>query len=125
MTLADLERTIASQAPGALIPRDWVLDQIRSVTGPTDLGNELADLSVEQAGEILGRSTSTIRDYCRRGLLPNAYRQRGREWRVPRGSIRAFQRAEAAPAKEARAPRKEGSIDLGAWREEMADEAAA
>jgi hypothetical protein len=126
MTLADLERTIASQAPGALIPRDWVLDQIREVTG-ADVGDELSDLSVEEAGELLARSASTVREYCRAGLLEGAYRQRGREWRVPRGAIRRFQRAEAAvhekPA-ERKKRRGSGPVDLGSWRNEVKNEAA-
>jgi len=59
VTLADLERAIASQAPGALIPRDWVLDQIRDVTG-AHMDDELADLSAEEAGRLLARSDSAV-----------------------------------------------------------------
>lgn len=125
MTLADLERTIASQAPGGLIPRDWVLDQIRDVTG-ADVGDELADLSVEEAGQLLARSPSTVREYCRAELLKGAYRQRGREWRVPRGAIRAFQRAEAAEQETPKTPRRRSNqpVDLGSWRDLVTEDAA-
>ena len=118
MTLADLERLIASQAPGSLLPRDWLLEHIRTVdAGDTD---ELGDLSVQEAGEILGRSASTIRSYCRGALLPGAYRQRGREWRVPHAAIRSFQRTEAEPEDRQRGPRRVEDVDLGSWREEVA-----
>ncbi len=117
MTLAELERLVVAHAPGSLLPRDWLLQQIQAIADPV-VGDELANLSIEDAGQVLDRSTSTVREYCRSGLLPGAYRQRGREWRIPRGAIRAFQRSEAVP--KARPPLlKTEEIDLGAWREEL------
>ncbi len=118
MILAELERIVASHAPGSLLPRDWLLDQLRGVTS-TDQGDELADLSVEDAGRVLNRSTSTVRDYCRAGLLPGAYRQRSKEWRIPRSAIRAFQRKEAEPKQQTRRRVSGDVVDLGAWREEL------
>ena len=119
MTLADLERLIESHAPGSLIPRDWLLAIVHGldVAGEQDA---LADMSVSDAAEVLGRSTSTVREYCRRKLLPGSYRQQGREWRIPRSAIRAFQSAQASPPPEQRAQRRAAStVDIGAWRKEL------
>ena len=116
MTLAELRDVIASHAPGSFIPRDWLLSQLEGVEaeGPS---TTLADMSSEEAGELLHRSPSTVRDYCRRRLLPGAYRQRGREWRVPRSAVLAFQRAEAEPKRPARvSARRAEEPDLGSWR---------
>lgn len=117
MTLAELERLVAASPPGSLLPRDWFLEQLREL-GPTET-ETLSDLSVVGAGQVLARSPSTIREYCRAGLLPGAYRQRGREWRIPRAAIRSFQRAESEPLSKCRPVRAE-DVDLGAWREEVA-----
>lgn len=76
---------------------------------------------IAEVAALLGRSPSTIRDYCRKGLLPGAYRQRGRDWRIPWSAITAFHEAEAQrhAAEVSPPPRKtktEGKTDLGAWR---------
>lgn len=120
MKLTELRALIEGHAPGSLIPRDWLLRQLDDVgsAGGEGVAEPLADLTVEEAGRVLDRSPSTVRDYARRELLPGAYRQRGREWRIPRSAIRAFQRAEAAEncPQEPSAPR--GDDDLSSWREE-------
>ena len=49
MTLADLRAQIEGHAPGSLIPRDWLLDQIGDVAG--DLAwyqDQLRDLRQER-----------------------------------------------------------------------------
>ena len=84
--------------------------------------DSLAALDVEAAGKALARSASTVREYCRAGLLPGSYKQRGREWRVPRSAIEAFHRREheaAQAASKAITPTRLGSTDLGAWRAEI------
>lgn len=121
MTHADLLKLIEGQAPGGLIPRDWLLDLLRDVDAGE--GDSLADLSAEEAGKLLHRSPSTVRDYARRGLLDGAYRQQGCEWRIPRTAITAFGRAQSAP--KPTTPRRRGQeVDLGAWRKELDEDAA-
>ena len=116
MTLAELRDVIATHAPGSLIPRDWLLSQLEGVEAESP-STTLADMSSEEAAEILHRAPSTVRDYCRRRLLPGAYRQRGREWRVPRSAVLAFQRAEAKPKAPVRVSgRRAEEPDLGSWR---------
>ena len=122
MTLADLRRRLEAIPAGSLLPRDWLLDQLEELEEPAGSGlPALADLSVEEAGEILGRSPSTVREYCRQDLLRGAYRQRGREWRIPREAIRAFQRSEASAVETAVRVRRSqrDAPDLGGWREEL------
>ena len=81
----------------------------------------LAALDVDAAGELLGRSASTVRDYCRRELLPGSYRQRGREWRIPPDAIRAFHAREAREAGKANGAgkRQDDDTNLSAWRDEL------
>ena len=84
----------------------------------------LADLTVESAGRILGRSASTVRDYARQRLLPGSYKQRGREWCIPHEAIRAFQKAEASrthrePRMSSRSQPWATGADLSGWKEEF------
>lgn len=131
MTLSDLKAKILAHSPGSLIPRDWLALQLEDVEGvATEQGtNPIADLTVEEAGKVLGRSPSTVREYARDGLLPGSYRQRGREWRIPHTAIAAFQAAESARPKpggmaEGKMPSGRtlpaSAVDLGAWRKERA-----
>ena len=120
MTIADLERLVASHAPGSLIPRDWLLEQLKGVDG--DAGDPLADMTIEEAGVVLGRSLSPVREYCRRDLLPGAYRQRGREWKVPREAIRAFQRAEASDKKPPTPNDRRAPAHLSSWRHKVTED---
>jgi excisionase family DNA binding protein len=101
----------------ALVPVGWVLDQAGA--------NQSApvadvDLTAVQAGELLGRAASTIRGMCASGELLGAYRARGREWRVPRAALSAWQREEARRHAEKVTPprrvRANATADLGAWR---------
>lgn len=120
MTLAELRQWLQGLAQAeATIPARVVLERLPDTASPAPSADPLADLSAEEAGEVLGRSSSTVRAYARDGLLPGAYRQRGREWRIPRSAIRAFQTSEAKseprpPSSTRRADPE--TADLGAWR---------
>ena len=96
MTLSDLRSWLATLAEAhALVPAEEVLERLPATTAEGAAADPLVALDVDAAGEVLGRSPSTVRDYCRRELLPGAFRQRGREWRIPLDAIRAFQAEEA------------------------------
>ncbi len=74
----------------------------------------LVDLSGAQAGRLLDRKPSTIRNWCGSGLIMGAYRLNRREWRIPREAIRAFQDRHLAQT-AAPIPRRK-PVDIGAWR---------
>ena len=97
------------------MPASEVLERLPVNTG--EAVDTLGALDVEQAGEALGRSASTVREYCRAGLLEGAYRQQGREWRIPVAAIGKFQIEQAAT--NATTVTSLGSTDLAAWRKEI------
>lgn len=126
MTSSDLRAWLSTLAEvHALVPASEVLERLPADAAEQSadtLRGELSDLDAEEAGRVLKRSASTVRDYCRCELLPGSYRQRGREWRVPHSAIRIFQRNEAAPPEEfpisaSRSP--SSPPDLGGWRKEV------
>lgn len=77
----------------------------------------LADLTCAQAGAELGRTGSTIRAWCAAGRIPGAYRLGGREWRLPRASLRRFLDAQAE-RREAEAE-DDQPVNLGRWRRHL------
>lgn len=93
--------------------RSW-LDE----DGEIEPEDELVDWTVRNVADRLGRSPSTVRGWCGSGVLPGAYRFRGREWRIPRRALRALLDSEA----EGRRRDRPGTIDteqinIGAWQE--------
>ena len=66
------------------------------------------DLTCAQAGVLLNRAESTIRGWCQSGAIPGSYRMRGREWRIPTASLRAYQERQGGGA--------EPTGDLARWR---------
>jgi excisionase family DNA binding protein len=77
------------------VPRAWLLELLAGVPSPQQAPGAIEiDLTPEEAGSALQRSPVTIRAYCAAGLLPGAYRMRGRQWRIPRTALEAFQAAE-------------------------------
>ena len=65
-----------------------------------------ADLTPEEFGAVLHRSPVTVRSYCNAGLLPGAYRLRGRQWRIPRAALEEFQESERKAHETGRPPRR-------------------
>lgn len=117
MTLAELRERLEQQAPGSLVPVSWVLSLVVELEpAATRASADGADLTAAEAGDLLGRSASTVREYARAGRLPGSYRQRGREWRVPRSAIEAFRQAEATTMYAEPEPSEPESTDLGSWR---------
>ncbi len=119
MTLSDLREWLEVLADAdASIPARVVLERL-PVTSDRVGEDSLAALDVQAAGEALGRSVSTVRAYARQGLLEGAYRQRGREWRIPRSAIAAFHQQQHRSAQAAaKIVSGKGTTDLSAWRKE-------
>jgi hypothetical protein len=104
--------------PGALVPRDWLLKQLSSVS-PTPSESHstptaLVDLTIGDLGRLFGKGPSTVRAWVERGDFPGAYKLHGKEWRVPASAVEAFQdrqRHRKAPSRGA-----ETESRLSAWR---------
>lgn len=75
------------------------------------------DLTVAQVAEKLDRAESTVRGWCAREVIPEAYKLRGREWRIPRAALRRFQQREAKnEPNDGTKPRRREDVSLSAWR---------
>jgi hypothetical protein len=75
------------------------------------------DLTCVDVGRIIGRHSSTVRAMCERRELPGAYRQHGREWRIPPAAVESYRSGQ----RPARAPRVKADrpVDLGRWRRHL------
>lgn len=118
--LERLRSLVATMPPGSLIPVDWLREQLEAADAPKPAGHALDDLTVQQAGAQLGRSPSTIRTWCAAGLIPGAYRLRGREWRIARAALRAMLDKEGEKKPDiAPGTKKRGKARLGDWRKHV------
>ncbi len=64
----------------------------------------------------LGRSVSAVRAWLAEGLIPDAYKLRDREWRVPPAGLRGFLNGQADTEREFKPALGNKSSDLGLWR---------
>ncbi|MBA3497559.1 MAG: helix-turn-helix domain-containing protein, partial [Gemmatimonadales bacterium] len=89
-------------------------------SGSPQGGHTPADPTVAELAVRFGRSTSTIRGWLDRGLIPGAYRFQKREWRVPAAALAAFEAQQRVdgPPRAIAAPRaaRAVAVDLRAWR---------
>jgi hypothetical protein len=74
------------------VPKEWLLELL----GEADAGGARVeiDLTVNQVAQRFSRRPSTVRGWCEASLLPGAYRNRGREWRIPATALVEFQERE-------------------------------
>ncbi len=90
MTLTDYIRRIVDGMPdgsAVTLPVSWLRDQVGR---EADANGKVGDLTCEEAAKTLGRSPSTVGEWCRAGDIRNAYRLKGREWRIPRSGLQEF-----------------------------------
>ncbi len=78
-----------------------------AVSGP------LADLTINNVAALFRRRPGTVRGWITSGRL-RAYKLNGREYRIPRDALRAFQDSERHRSEPRRTPAE--PVDLGAWR---------
>jgi hypothetical protein len=83
------------------VPKSWLEELLSSEPPINGSSTEDARLDIEvdldcpRVAALLGRSASTVRNWCAAGIIPGAYRLRGnREWRVPRSALITFQHRE-------------------------------
>jgi excisionase family DNA binding protein len=122
MAVQDLHRKLSDLPEDALVPVGWVVAQLEEDAAEGLEEGHLADLTCAEVAKVFNRSAACIRDWCRSGKL-RAYRNVGREWRVPRSSIREFHDRQAIQDHGQRMPGngKKSSPDLGAWRSARED----
>lgn len=101
------------------LPVSWLRELLEH---DDDDDDPLADLTVEEVGELLGRAPSTVRGWLISGVL-RGYKLRGREWRVPRTAVAEFIAGERDRA-DVGTPDASSPVDLGAWRREYAGSGA-
>ena len=90
--LVELARAIAPDQTVS-VPASWLLKVLSDTEQPTAPQPILTvDLTLAEVAAKFGRkSPSTVRRWCEKGMLPGAYRLRGREWRIPIAAVVAFQ----------------------------------
>ncbi len=77
----------------------------------------LSDLTIADVAEELDRSPSTVRGWLIAGDIPEAYKLQGREWRIPRGALRAFLDGQAnGDGGVRRGTGRRSSAKLSDWR---------
>lgn len=68
----------------------------------------MADLSTKDVAARFGVDAPAVRQWCRRGLFPNAYeeqQERGTVWKIPEGDLDGFER----PKKTGRPPKQKAA----------------
>ena len=110
MAEQELAKLLVHLPDDALVPVGWLRAQLRRPDVGQDDG--VGDLSCADVAKMLGRTPGTIRGWCHRGEIAGAGRLNGREWRIPRASLRAYLAAHGSKKSE---PNTE-AVDLGSWR---------
>jgi len=106
----DLAKLLAALPNDALVTVRWLRAQLEQ---PEVADDSVADLSCAAVAKLLDRTPGCIRGWCQRGEIVGVYRLNGREWRIPRASLRAYQAAHGAKRSEQNAE----PVNLGSWRE--------
>lgn len=111
MPLTDALRSepLRSLPDEALVPMGFLRSLATQDRSNGDPG-AMADLTVADVAEALGRAESTVRGWLLEGALAG-YKLRGREWRVPRASLREFLDRQGDSK-----PTPVDGDDISAWR---------
>lgn len=72
------------------------------------------DFTVETFATIFRRTPGTVRNWCLQGIVPGAYKFRGREWRIPHAAVEQMQRGSTEVNRK---ERRDKPVDLGSWRD--------
>jgi excisionase family DNA binding protein len=124
MSLRDAIAALVAAAPvDATIPVRWLAEQLKCDAAITDSATRdlrvSVDLTVDQLAVRLNRGASTIRTWLANGDLPGAYRNHGREWRIPVTAVEAMQRAEAQRHVKSAAAPAPAAAELSDWRRHL------
>ena len=109
MTDEQLAKLLSDLPDDALVPVRWVRARLQR---PAITDDGVGDLSCADVAKTLGRTPGCIRSWCARAEIQGAYRLNGREWRIPRTSLRQYLDAQAQQKRDVVA----GPVNLGSWR---------
>ena len=119
MSLTDRLRAMVEHMPpdaSVTLSAEWLRNQLAQEGDAPGMGRLL---TLEEAGEIVGRSPGTIRTWANSGQLEGAFKLQNRSWRVPEKALQSFIERQQAGKHEPPTVRNSGSVDLGAWRKHM------
>lgn len=127
MSLHDRIRALVDAAdPNGTVTVKWLADLLRdeSDTTPTpaaDASQSCVDLTVREVADLFNRGESTVRTWIANKEFPNAYRFRGREWRIPRSDVADMQQRDAQHHRAGESVVSEDTAefdnpDLSSWR---------
>ena len=122
MELGDRLRTWAEtmDPEGAVtVSVRWLRDELGlSVRDPGVAPEPIGDMTAQEVAAEVGRAVSTVRGWCCSGMIENAYKLNGREWRVSRAALLRFRdsQREAGRLPSSSALGRNHRPDLGAWR---------
>ena len=106
----ELAKLLVHLPDDALVPVGWLRAQLRQPDAVQADG--VGDLSCADVAKMLSRTPGCIRGWCKSGEFARAYRLNGREWRIPRASLRAYLDAHGSKKSAQTAE----PINLGRWR---------
>ena len=75
-------------------------------------------LTLEEAGDIVGRSPSTVRTWLNTGQL-DGFKLNARSWRIRESALRTFIERQESGGHEPPTVRNSGSVHISAWREHV------
>ena len=114
-----LRAAVAAMPPGALVPRDWLLEQLNAGLGDMSGSTApapptLVDLTIRDLAHVFEKRPSTVRAWVERGDFPGAYKLHDKEWRIPASAVEAFQDRQRMRARLGRGTESGGR--LSQWR---------
>ena len=125
MSLVDRLKTILLGMPdggSVSLPVAWLRDLIDAEGDAPGMGRLL---TLEEAGEVVGRSPGTIRTWANSGQLEGAFKLQNRSWRVPEKALQSFIERQQAGKHEPPTVRNSGSVDISGWRKHVPPEKGA
>lgn len=92
-----LRRNLERLPREAMIPVGWVVERLAAAESNDAAPDDVEiDLTCEEVAKLVQRKPSTVRAWCATGLFPGAWQLNGKQWRIPRTAIMAFQHQQQA-----------------------------
>ena len=115
MGLVDRFKAIIEGMPeggSVSLPVTWLRDLLDAEGDSPGTGRLL---TIEEAGEVVGRAPSTVRTWLNTGRL-DGFKLNGRAWRIRESALRSFIERQESGEHEPPTIRSPRSGELGDWR---------